>query len=303
MIMPNFIIVGAPKCGTTSLYHYLNQHPQIFMSPNKEPGFFAYEGKKPIHSGPGDRYAWTAKKSIVNLKSYQALFEDSGSSIARGEATTMYLYLKEAPVRIHKYLPNAKIIMVLRDPIERAFSHYLQVRRDNREWIRDFSEALKLEDKRIEKNFAPAWHYRHVSLYSTQVQRYLKYFSNEQIRIYLYDDFIETPQKVIQDIFDFLGVDSKWQPDMSNQHNTMGNIPKCRLLNRFLYYPNPLKSALRLSIPPAIRKDFMTQISRRNVIELPTLDKNLRKEVLPLFLEDISKLQTLIHRDLSHWLV
>ena len=140
-----------------------------------------------------------------------------------------------------------------------------------------------------------------MSLYSTQVQRYLNYFSNEQIRIYLYDDLKETPQKVIQDIFDFLGIDSKWQPDMSRHYNTKGNIPKYRLLNRFLYYPNPLKSVLRPLIPPAIRKGFQAQVRKRNVVELPILDKNLRKEVLPLFQEDISKLQTLIHRDLSHW--
>jgi len=300
--MPDFLVIGAPKAGTTSLYHYLCQHPQIFMSPNKEPHFFAFEGHQPNFRGPGDEDAWLNTESVVSLDEYRELFSEAKASQKCGEASTMYLYLEGSCDRIYYHVPQIKLIAFLRHPSERAYSHYKHMRRDGREWETDFSCALKNEAERIEQGWAPAWHYRQVGLYYEQVRRYMQKFDAEQLRIYLYDDLLTAPQKIYSDIFEFIGVDPNFSINTTERFNTTKVVRRNKQLHDFLMKPSSLKTALRQVIPAHIRKPLSAKVYRKNASPIQPLSNALRGELTRSYESDILRLQDLIEQDLSHWL-
>jgi hypothetical protein len=301
MTMPNFLIIGAAKAGTTALYAYLKQHPEIYMSPVKEPNFFAFEGKQPDYIGPGAAEAGT-NHSIVNLEDYQALFSGVSQEKAIGEASTMYLYIPESATRIRHYIPEAKLIAILRNPIDRAYSHFLHLRRDGREWIGDFLEACQEEEDRIKKNWSPAWHYQHVGLYYQQLERYFEICDREKFKVLLYEDWKQKPDSTIENIFRFLDVDPYFKPDMSVKHNVSYFIQKNKLVFDFFKNENLIKSMLRPLIPSQIRKPLAAKAYRKNTGRPEAIKSSYKKELSLYFKEDILRLQELLDRDLSHWI-
>ena len=297
-LMPNFLIIGAAKAGTTALYRYMEQHPQIYMSPVKETKFFVFDGKKVNYQGLGDQ---EANRQVINdIQTYQAQFKDVTDEIAIGEASPLYLYDAEAPKRIHSYLPDVKLIAILRHPVDRAYSSFLHLIRDQRESITDFSLALKEEDKRINNNWALLWHYKNAGFYHIQLKRYYDIFNRSHIKVYLYEDLNKRPLELVQDIFNFLGVDETFMPDMTTKHNVSA-IPKNRALHTFLTKKNPIKSALKLLFPKELRENITTSLKARNIGK-PELSPRLREELQREYRQDILNLQDLIQRDLSHWL-
>ena len=179
--MPNFFIVGAQKAGTTSLYHYLNQHPQVYMSPRKEPHFF--EGMHSEFRRPGRR-----STPVSDLAAYQALFEGASDERAIGEASASYLYSTRAPDLIKSSVPNARIIAVLRNPADRAYSNFLHCVQVGREPLGSFAEALQAEQSRMRDKWGPLWYYKHKGFYYAQVKRYLDTFGQGQVGVWLYED-------------------------------------------------------------------------------------------------------------------
>src|SRR5215210_1250841 len=168
MTMPNFLIIGAEKSGTTALYHYLKQHPQVYMSPVKEPGFFSYEeGQKPISAGP----ARFTSERITDIEAYQRLFRGISDEKAVGEETPAYIANPEAPARIRRYIPDAKLIAILRDPTERAYSNYLHARWLGFEPIPDFARALQEEETRMQNGWGGLWRYKRKGFYFRQLKR------------------------------------------------------------------------------------------------------------------------------------
>ncbi len=302
MTLPNFLVIGAPKTGTSSLYHYLNQHPQIYMSSNKEPHFFAFEGKRPDFCGPGDEGAWINRGSVPELPAYEALFDGVSDEKAIGEASTMYLYLPQAAPRIRQYIPDAKLIAILRHPVDRAYSHFLHLRREAREPLRDFSKALREEQQRIDKHWSPVWHYQNVGFYGEQLQRYFDQFEREQIRVYLYEEWQKNPQAIVSEIFQFLGVDPIFSPDMSVKHNVSSFVHKNKAWHDFLTGSNPLKTVLKAIIPANIRKPISAKAYRKNMEPPSQLHKEIRQEAIEIFRSDLLKLQDIIEKDISHWL-
>jgi hypothetical protein len=213
--MPNFFIIGAQKAGTTSLYYYLKQHPQVYMSPRKEPHFF-----KGMHSEYRKR--GRSLPPVTDLGDYQALFEGVTDEKAIGEASASYLYSPKAPALIKRSIPDAKLIAVLRNPADRAYSNYLYCVKMGREPLASFAEALQAEEKRIRENWGPLWHYRQKGFYYSQVKRYFDVFGQDQVKVYLYDDLRGKPSSMLGDIFRFLDVDETFVPDLSIEHNTAG---------------------------------------------------------------------------------
>lgn len=299
MLMPNFLIIGAAKAGTTALYYYLKQHPQIYMSPVKETNFFALEGEKLDFRGPGDREAINSF-SITDLESYLLQFQGVSNEIAIGEASPLYLYSPKAPERIKFYIPNAKLIAILRNPVERAYASFLHLIRDGREFFTDFAQALQEEKARIQNNWEHIWHYEQMGFYYTQLKRYYDIFRHSQIKVYLYEDFKTRPVSVLQDIFRFLGVDDTFSPDMYIRPNVSG-IPKNKVMHTFLTKPNPIKTILKPFFPARLRQRIVTSLKNRNLVK-PELSPEIRKQLLQVYREDIMKLQDLIQRDLSKWL-
>jgi hypothetical protein len=300
MTMPNFLIIGAAKAGTTSLHHYLRQHPEIYMAgPKKELRFFALEGEKLDFRGPGDQKA--LRFSITDVEAYRRKFDGVSDEKAIGESSPLYIYSPKAPGRIAHYIPDAKLIAVLRNPVERAYSCFLHLVRDGREPLDDFSQALREEEARIERNYEPGWHYKEGGFYYAQLSRYFGLFDRQRIRVYLYEDWKADPTGVLGDIFEFLEVDKRFVPDMSVRHNVSG-VPRNKTLHALLTKSSPIKAGIKPLIPTRFRKLVWTNLKNRNLREPPSLSPEVRGQLIETYREDVLKLQALIGRDLSRWL-
>ena len=298
MTVPNFLVIGAAKSGTTSLYHYLSQHPEVYMSPVKEPHFFAFEGKKVRFPSPGSKGGINLK-SVTDEEGYRALFGGISGEKAVGEASTTYLYYPEAAARIKHHLPQAKMIAVLSDPAERAYSTFLALTLICREPLHDFSRALEAEDERMRAGWEHIWHYKNVGLYHAQVSRYFELFGRDRVQVYLYEDLNTDPMGVMRDIFRFLGVDKEFVPDTSFKHNISG-VSKNRFLSRMLRQRHPVKDALKPLFPAAFRHKLVSGLQKR-VIVRPPFPKEERRRLVESYTQDILELEGLIGRDLSGW--
>jgi Sulfotransferase family len=299
MIMPNFLVFGAAKSGTTSVYKYLQQHPDILMSSFKEPGFFAFEGEHPILNGPGAQ-KWVDRWVVSDLAAYQELFANYQGEKAIGDASPYYIYYEKTPHTIKKYAPEMKLIAILREPVDRAFSNYVWALRDRAESLTDFAEALAVEESRIKDNWGPKWHYKNQGFYYQQLKPYYDMFPREQIKIYLYDDLVGDSVKVMQDIFTFLEVDANFQPNMSKRHNT-SKLTRNQAWQKFLDKPNIFKSAIKPFLSEKFRQNIKQNAKEKNSYK-PKLDENLRQELKVEYRDNIVQLQDLIQQDLSLWL-
>lgn len=221
--LPTFLILGTAKAGTTSLYHHFKNHPEVFMSPVKEPNFLALEDMEVSFQGPGDEKI--NQRSITCLGDYRSLFADSESLPVRGEASTLYLYSPVAPQRIQQHTPTAKLIVMLRNPVERAYSAYLNLRRDKREPLSSFSDALAAEQERIRANWQHIWHYAHMGLYAQQLRRYFKLFSRDQMKVIFFERFVHDVPGTLARIADLLEISNHSTTDLSKRHAASG-VPR-----------------------------------------------------------------------------
>lgn len=301
MTMPNFLIIGAAKSGTSSLHFYLDQHPEIYMTPEKQTYFFASEGEEPQFRGPGDQEE-IRRHLITRMEDYEAKFAGVTTEKAIGEACSVYLYDTKAPAAIRRHVPDAKLIIILRDPAERAYSSFMQMARDGYETTSDFAEALKLEDQRIRENWRHLWHYRARGFYYEQIQRYLNLFDKSQTRIYLFEDLKNDPQAMLKDIFQFLGVDDTFVPDTSGKYNATG-IPRSRALLRLIMRPNAIKTLAKPLLPKRLRDTVKTFVTTSPMsLRRPPMSPEVRRDLVEGYREDIVHLQGLLGRDLSRWL-
>ena len=300
MTLPNFLIIGAAKSGTTSLYRYLEQHPQVYVKA-KEPGFFAYEGQEVHLAGPEDQARFD-KRVITDRTQYEALFDGITTETAFGEASVAYLTIEGTAERIRQYVPDVRLIAILRNPVDRAFSSYLHMRRDGRESLPTFAAALQAEDARIQAGWDTIWHYTRLGCYYEQLRRYYSLFPPDQIAVFLFEDFQADPVQVSQSIFRFLHIDDAFIPDTSLKYNVSGT-PRRRWVHNFVSQPNSLKGAIRPLVPLALRRQMGTRLRTWNLDkEKPAISAETRRQLQALYREDISRLQALIDRDLSGWL-
>jgi hypothetical protein len=304
MSLPNFLIIGAAKAGTNALYHYLRQHPQVYMSPWKEPKFFAFESEADLgFRAENGRDAPVNASVILDQAEYEELFDDaSDDELARGEASTHYLYVEKSPARIKALIPDARLIAVLRNPVDRAFSSYQHLVRDDLEPL-DFDAALDAEPQRIAEHYAYLYRYTDLGFYSEQLDRYEKSFPESQLCVLLYDDLRSDPEGTCRRIFSFLGVDEHFVPDMSGEYNRSG-VPKNRVMHRLLNPSAPMKRRLWNVTPRFARErllDAQTKMVNRN-LQRQTMPEPERDRLRDVFREEVGRLETRLGRDLSHWL-
>ena len=299
MIMPNFLIIGAAKSGTTSLYTWLKQHPQIYMTPVKETNFFAFEGEKLNFAKESITEAYL-RGFKTSIEAYIEQFQGVSNEIAIGEASPTYLYYPRASERIQHYIPNTKLIAILRNPVERAYSMFLHHIREGIEPFSDFAQALEQEQNRIRNNWWWGSYYIQGGFYYTQLKRYFNRFDKSQIKIYLYQDLKANPHELLQDIFEFIGVDKSFVPDMSIKYNMTG-IPRSKFWHQFLSKPNFIKASLKPLLPGKLTKHIVVNLKNRNFFK-PELDSAIKRELIQVYREDILKLQDLTERYLSKWL-
>jgi hypothetical protein len=279
---PDFFVVGAAKSGTTSLYRYLVQHPAIFMPKLKEPHFFG---------------EWDLSTGVSSLEEYLDLFAGVPKRLRAGEATTSYLYSRSAAQEIKRFQPNAKIVMVLRDPVDRAYSNYWDQIEENL----SFEEALAAEPKRIQQGWRYAYHYFEGGRYAEQVSRYLQVFGHDAVRIYLFEDLIGDAGNVCRDIFLALRVDPDYPIDVSGAYNPSG-LPRSAFLSKLLHERSSIKEPIKKILPPSLRQDLKASLRAVNVRPAPQMNPETRSRLRAIYRDDILRLEQLIARDLSNWL-
>ena len=293
-MLPNFLIVGTSKAGTSSLYRYLKLHPEIFFSEIKEPKYFVYNKfVNPVK---------TFKKYLcTSWNDYSSLFKERKNEKITGEASVAYLYYYKVaiPRILEKLGSNIKITIILRNPTDRAFSAYMHLLRDNRENL-SFEEALIKEKKRKnEDKYIPLFFYKSVGLYYNQVKAYLDNFSN--VKIYLFEDLINNKEKLLKDLFDYLEVDTNFIPlDINTIYNKTG-IARYKSLKGIIDNPPKIIRNLAKIIPENIREKIAIYVSNKN-LKKPEMKEETRKYLNDYYKKDILKLQNLINRDLSAWL-
>jgi hypothetical protein len=205
--LPDFLLLGAPKCGTSALHAALARHPRLFLSEPKEPKFFLTDGPPPASGGgPGDVPTW--REHVWRRDDYEALFAGAPPGSLCGESTVFYLYDRDAQARIHTLLPRARLIAVLRDPVERAHSNWAHLRGAGLEPEADFATALDREPERIAAGWAHFWHYAALGRYGVQLDHLFALFPREQVLLIRYRELRDAPVETADRVCRFLGVET-----------------------------------------------------------------------------------------------
>ena len=298
-MMPTFLIIGAMKSGTTALYDLVAQHPEVYVTPVKEPNFFAFAESPPDFNGPLD----TSKRginrtSITNSEAYRALYDDAEPSQERGEASHTTLYWPDGARNVERFVPDARLVAILRNPIDRAYSEYMHFVRDGDEPVNDFEEALDAEPHRIEAGWAFG-RYVDRGRYAEQLQRFKERFANDQLHVILHEDLICYWYGDHRDVFAFIGVDPSFELDVERRVNASG-VPRSRVVHRLLTSLQPIREALTPVLPETV-VDWANRLKNANLDKpgmKPQTRDRLRRTVEP----EIRALEPMIGRDLSGWL-
>ncbi len=296
MSLPHFLGLGAAKAGTTSLRHYLIAHPDVFVV-RAEPRFFASENQDLDSQHPSHH------QTVTNIDEYKNLFNEAKTEKVIGEISPAYLHSKDASKRIKHYVPDVKLFAILRNPVDRAFAHYLQMVKSGAEPITDFSEALNSSKEYISNGWIRKRFYLEFGFYHKQLSRYYKLFDKNNIKVFLLDDLKIEPKKLVQELYSFIGVDETYLPDMSVNYNP-GGIPKNQTIQRLLAQPSKYKTYAARVLPTKVYQElvrFRLHLQNKNLRKV-TFPEELREPLINLYKEDVTKLQDLIDRDLSNWL-
>lgn len=300
MRLPNFIVIGAQKCGTTALYNALCQHPEIYMSPIKEPFYFVLNDAPPAYKVPTPEYA---QRLRYRWEDYLTLFQDATTQHAIGEASALYLSSYQPEVtaaRIAERLPAVRLIALLRNPVDRAHSAFQYYRMRGYESCKRFAEALVAETTYSLSERAPDLRHFANGCYYANLKPYFEHFPREQIRLYLYEEWNQQPQAVLHDIFAFLGIDETVVIEPARTNVTFRY--RHRWLQRFLDEPNQTRDRLELLLRGRLRTRVYRRLRRYNRRQPPALDPEMRRVLIERYRSDIEQLQCLLKRDLSHWL-
>ena len=301
LVLPNFLILGAARAGTTSLYYYLRQHPEVFMSPIKEVNFFAYD----ISSMEQLTNLSEHDFPIKTITDYQKLFKPGKDSKAIGEASPRYLWHPSAPKKIQQMIPDAKFIVILRNPIQRAFSSYLMYFNQGRE-KRSFRQAIEEEIQLSQSGKWPLGQMTYVGqgFYTKHLENYFHYFQRDQFQIILYEDYKVDLPGTLHQIFRFLGVSEDVASfDSLPRHNVSG-LPKNKVID-FLLKPRKFTKTIRRYIPKKIHDPvfyYFMSVKERNMMKTD-MEPHVRRKLIGIYRDDVLKLQNLLARDLSHWLI
>jgi hypothetical protein len=273
-MLPNFLIIGAAKAGTTSLYHYLRAHPDVYMTRVKEPRYYWHEG-------------WSQVPAVRTREGYERLFDGVTSQRAVGEASPQYLDSPTAPDRIKADLPDAKLIVSLRDPVDRAYSSYLGR-------LRSGNERSALGDA-----MRPGSYYCETSRYYPRLSRYFARFPRSRIKVILFDDLVADTRAVVKELFDFLAIDGAVDVDVATAHN-IGLVPRWPGVNSLVVRA---LDAVHEMLPSPMQGTGLGARVHRLILRPPDpLPVPVRRRLREYFRDDIASTGALIGRDLSRWL-
>jgi hypothetical protein len=300
MALPDFFVIGAPKSGTTALHAALARHPQLYMSPVKEPKFFLCDGRPQPGDGPGD--AHSSREWIWRADDYERLFDDAPPWTLRGESTPFYLADLAAHRRIRQAVPNARLIAILRDPVDRAYSNWAHLWADGLETIEDFVTACAAEPDRTAAGWGPFWRYLETGLYGRQLQHLYSVFPRDQVHVIRYKSLVDEPGPTLDRVCRFLRIEEGVVTE-APARNVGGYVA-----------PSPYTRALRLAFRQgaAIGSHFPPQVWRKASLPLqwliqrtpqhrPELPESDRAQLVDYFSEDIDIVEEETGWDLRDW--
>lgn len=291
---PNFFIVGAPKAGTTALYSYLRQHPDIFMCRPKEPQFFASDIC-------GDQ------RNITTLPEYLRQFKDARAN-AIGEASTCYLGSPGAVHEIQAFCETARIIIMLRNPIDVMYAEHSERLFDGTEHIATFATALDSREERkwrcgrFKSQRVVRLSYRELVTFSEQVKRFIDVFRSPNVHVIVYDEFVENPARVYEEVLTFLEVSPSHEFAFNVVHANR-RIRSVMIHDLLGHPPKTIRQLVRTFLPPSTRRKVGNYLNALNVefAARPILDHDFKRRLAREYAEEVRQLGALIHRDLSHW--
>ena len=300
---PDFFIAGAPKAGTTALHAALVGVAEIALSTPKEPKYFMCGDAAPpraLHRGPGD--AHSRQEWIWRRGEYLRLWEGAPDWMLRGESTPFYLYDSEAQRRIAEVNPQAKFIVLLRDPVDRAYSNWMHLWSDGLEPEPDFVAAVEAEEERRAAGWAPFWRYRGLGRYGEQLSSLRELFPSEQILAIRYRQMVTEPDQTVRLVLDFLGVDAHAAPTIPRDNSRAFRPDSTR--NRLLASAVRAGASLGAYAPPAVWRSasvpLLKQLHRHDV-DRPRLTPEQRCQVMEPLLPDIALLERLIGESFADW--
>jgi len=298
MPQPNFLIIGAARSGTTALARFLDQHPDVFMCDPKETHFLSFAGEQVDFQGPGDA-TMINQRAVTDAAAYSQLFSSAQQQQAMGEGSVSTLYYHEKSIKnIQQYAPQAKMVVVLRNPVERAYSSFLYMTARGNEPLDSFAASLDAEPERIRNRWHHIWHYTKMGFYYDQLQAFRQAFGDERMLMILSEDLKKNSQATLAQVFTFLGVDASFQADTQKAINSSGK-PKNQLVSQIMN---------RLA-----KNDFVRAIAHRTMslearhalrqanLKRPEMPSDCRERLEALYRDEIDLLESLLKRNLTDW--
>jgi len=295
---PDFIVVGAPKCGTTSLYYYLRQHPEIYLPERKELHYFSAGYLKGRIGGPGDKAA--VRKVCDSQRDYENYFKPAPDDSVRGEISPSYFVYPETSEAIRNACGEIKIVIMLRDPVDKAFSQYCHLLKEGREEL-SFEESLQEELERAENNWNDFWLLTRSSFYCKRIQKFIDMFGPEQVLVILLEDFSAAPSKSLAELCRFIGVNDSFTFDIGTRFNKSG-APRISLFSRILTAQNRLRRLIGRFLPERFKQDLYNRLMDMNTGDKPELKPKIRKRLQRKFSNDIRCVEDIIGRE-TGWLL
>jgi hypothetical protein len=303
LIVPTFIVSGAPRCATTALHYYLQQHPQVCMSAIKEPNFFLFgpRGEPSIAEAP------IIRKSVSRAADYGALFRPGPGARAIGDVSPLYLSTRDAAVRIAAACGLIPILCLLRHPADRAWSHFLHAvpTSGHDEATEEFARLIRAEMTLApgDELYQTRTHLLRLGLYGEQIEWYESVFGHERVHVLLTDDLFANPSAALEQVANWIGVDHMAELPFERV-NESGQAPQgaAGVLYRAARAVQPTVKSI---LPPRVAGSLArrrAQMTGRVVQSMPPLDPSLRSEITAWCSDDVAKLERLIDRDLSAWM-
>ncbi|QNJ97480.1 sulfotransferase family protein [Constantimarinum furrinae] len=288
MKLPNFIVAGFPKCGSTSLYYYLYEHPEIFLPKQKELHYFTYDIIKKQDAGKNDKAV--KRFHYGSLKEYKKLYKEAKNEKAVGDVSPSYANYPSVIPKIKDTLGNdTKVIITLRDPIKRAYSNYLHLVREGRESL-PFYEALLAEETRREQQYSDFWYYTFNSLYAEKIKQIKANFDN--VLIITFEEFVRDQEKGIREIYNFLEVSESFIPENLDTQFNPGGVYEANTITKFIFGQNKLKTLIKKTVPlTSTLKQIKIKTINKYKKPTPGIDQRSEAFLVEIFKEDVKRLK------------